>query len=118
MKVVISEIVAVNDSVIRVDCYTYNGDIDDVDNDSFRWYQIAIGVDTFLEKNDDSSVGILGDKFQEAVSAKVMQTRNVAELANILDNQNLEWDIEMTDNTTTENTIPVGVEGMKLAQAM
>lgn len=116
MRLVISEITAINDSVVRVDCYTYSGDIDDSDNKSYRWYQIAIGIDTFLEKNEDGSMGILGDKFQEALTAKVMQTRNVAELAHILNGQNLEWDVEVTDATQAEQT-PAGVEGMKLAQA-
>lgn len=117
MKVVVSNIDAVNESVVRVDCYTYSGDIEDKDNNSYRWYQLAIGVDNFLETNADGSMGILEDKFQQAVSTKIMQTRNVAELAYILNDRNLAWEIEVTDGNTTENKTPKGVEGMQLAQA-
>ena len=117
LKVIVNEISAVNESVVRVDCYTYNGDPDDVTNTSYRWYQLAIGVDSFLEKNEDGSMGILGDKFQEAVSNKIIQTRNVAELAHILNEQHLEWEIEVTDANNTDKETPKGVEGMKLAQA-
>lgn len=117
LRVVLSNIDAVNDSVVRVDCYTYSGDISAPDNDSYRYYQLAIGVDAFLEKNADGSIGILGDKFQEAVSNKIIQTRNVAELAHILNGQQLEWDLEVSDANDKEQDTPVGVEGMKLAQA-
>jgi hypothetical protein len=115
LRVVVSNIEAVNDSVVRVDCFTYHGDVNDENNTTYRWYQLALGVDSFVETNEDGSMGILGDKFQEALTAKIMQTRNVAELAYILNDQNLEWDVEVTLPVQTDD-VPAGVEGLKLAQ--
>jgi len=117
LRVVLSNVDAVNDSVVRVDCFTYEGDIADPVNDSYRYYQLAIGVDTFTEKGEDGSVGILGDKFQEAVTAKILQTRNVAELAYIINGLQLEWDVNVTAANDKDEETPKSVEGMKLAQA-
>lgn len=117
MKVTISNVDAVNESVVRVDCFTYTGELHDHTNDTYRWYQLAIGVDTFTEKNVDGSINILSEQFQEVVSAKILQTRNTSELAHILNGQELVWELNITDANDTAMDTPMGVEGMKLAQA-
>lgn len=119
MKVVISGVVAINPSVIRVDLYTYNGAIDDSSDSDYRWYQIAIGIEEFTEKSEDGSIAILGDRFTEKLSEKIVAARNVAELASFLDSKNIEWELNVTDANISqdEETVPNGVEGMKLAQA-
>jgi len=119
LKVVISGVVAINPNVIRVDLYTYNGAIDDSSDSDYRWYQIAIGIEEFTEKSEDGSIAILGDRFTEKLSEKIVAARNVAELASFLDSKNIEWELNVTDANISqdEETVPNGVEGMKLAQA-
>lgn len=118
LKVTISGVVAINPSVVRVDLYTFNGTIEDGTDTDYRWYQIAIGIEEFTERNEDGSIGILGDAFTQKLSEKIVAARNVSELASFLDAQNIEWELNVTDANLSQDTeTPKSVEGMKLAQA-
>ncbi len=87
MKVVIESCVAINPHIIRVALYTHN------DGEEYTHYEFAIPVDDFTSKEDNGTINIDGNRFQEVVSNKIGASLNVALVANILNDQDMEWEL-------------------------
>lgn len=110
LHVVVNDIVAVNPHVIRVSLYTYNKE----DNSSVpQDYELAIGAMEFTTQEQDGSVGIDLAKLQQLLSQKIIESRNMANLAAALMNVEMEWDLEVENQPLTEEKDTK--EGMSLA---
>lgn len=109
MKVVISTIFAINPSVIRVELYTYD------DTTGVADYALAVPVELFTSRNDEThEVEVDVAKFQQIVSERIIEARNVATLAKYVENQQLEWDL-VVEPKTEEQKEESPLDGMNLA---
>jgi len=90
MKVVLEEIVAINPHIVRVSAYTYEGSIENSTN--YKYYELAIPIEDFTEE-ENGNVGIDGDKFQNAITKKIIDANKAGNLAVFLDSLNLEWEV-------------------------
>ena len=110
MKVIVSDIVAVNPSVIRISVVSFTPAENEKDNTDYKYYELAIPIEEFTD-NDGVNIGINGDKFQAAVSKRVVDAQLTANLAVYMENLRLEWILNIQE-VPAEETVD---NGMKLA---
>jgi hypothetical protein len=112
LKVVVSSVVAVNPYVIRITCYTYNPDTN-VSEETPKDYEIAVGITEFTSEGEKGNVDVDLVKLQHILSEKIVQSQNAANLALVVDNANMEWDIVLNQPMTEEKED--NKEGLSLA---
>lgn len=105
MHVVLSNAVALNPHIIRVEVYAYTGDLESGTDSDFMYYELAIPIEEFTT-NTDGNVAIDGAKFQEVISKRIIDSNNAANIAVFLDKLNLEWDIVSGEKTVEKDILP------------
>lgn len=116
MRVIVENVVAVNPHVIRISCYTCNTDSTDQDTETrdpgIKDYEIAVGIVEFTSPAENDNVNVDLQKLQQIISAKIVQSQNAANLARIVDDSDMSWDLILDPPVTDEQT---NVDGMTLA---
>ena len=92
MKVVVEDIVAINPHIVRVAVYTYSGNIEESTNDNYKYYELAIPIEDFTEEVD-GNVAIDGDKFQNTITKKIIDSNKASNLAVFINALNLQWEV-------------------------
>lgn len=99
MRVVISGVLAVNPSVVRVQAYTY------AENEAITDYEIAIPIELFTTRNEETqTVEVDLAEFQQVVSQRIIDMQNVANLARYINSQDIEWDLVVERKEQKEDT--------------
>jgi hypothetical protein len=113
LRVVISGVVAVNPYVIRVQCYTYNPEDTETTEQGLKDHEIAVGIVEFTSEGENGSVDVDLAKLQHILSEKIIQMQNASNLALLVDNNSMEWDITLEQPVSQEKD--VDNKGMTLA---
>lgn len=92
LKVVVEDIVAINPHIVRVAVYTYSGNIEESTNDNYKYYELAIPIEDFTEEVD-GNVAIDGDKFQNTITKKIIDSNKASNLAVFINALNLQWEV-------------------------
>lgn len=105
MKIVVSENIPVNPHIIRTSVYIYNGSIDNNDVEDYILYELAIPIEEYTEDDGQGNVSIYGDKYQEAITKRIVAANKTGNIAVYLDSLNLRWDVIASERTAVDTAV-------------